>query len=257
MVGQRFWPPNKRVGPTVPSALRLIRDPLGRQRIKASLRRRESGPEAERARGRAAGRGQKGQSGRMAVGRVSLRPLVSPAGTWEPAAPMSGRAAGMSLRAQAKQERGLSGRSGPEGRARPGREGGWNPWSGQVGSARGLWQAAGRRNVIASVSEARAGFARRGPAEGATGAGKGGGQGFPSAAPMRWRAKGGLPLPAGGALDGSGGKPNPRAVAGAAGGGSGGSPWVAGWTGEWWLAGRNALERAGWLGGPLGGPTCG
>ncbi len=106
--------PNLRIEPTAPSALRLIRDPLGRQRIKASLWRRKDGPEAGRARGRAAGRGQKGRSGRTAVGRVSLRPLVAPAGTREPAAPMSRRAIG---RAVSPAGAGRKGGPGWEGRA--------------------------------------------------------------------------------------------------------------------------------------------
>ncbi len=161
--------------PTPPSAARLSGKPLGRKRIKASLWQRKGRSEARRARGRAAGRGQKGRSGRTAVGRVSPPPLVAPARTREPTAPISGQAAGSAVSLAGA---GWKGGPGREGRAAgiPGAV-----RSGARGVSGGQW--AGGSGIRPPGVGGRCGRGRKGRRAGS-----------PPAAPMRWQAKRGRSL---------------------------------------------------------------
>ncbi len=84
-----------------------------------------------------------------------------------------------------RREGGLSGRSGLKERARPGREGGRNPWSGQAGSARGLWRASGPEECHCERKRSKSGVRPLGAGGGCGRGRRGKRAGLPPAAPVR------------------------------------------------------------------------
>ncbi|GIV98815.1 MAG: hypothetical protein KatS3mg058_0219 [Roseiflexus sp.] len=212
----------------------------------ASLWRQKGRSEAGRERGRAAGRGQKRRSGRTAS--AGFPPAAGlPDGTQEPAAPMSGRAAGSAV---SSPER--AGREGPAGK-------GGRPESlGRSGWERGeRLSGIGPEECHCERKRSKSGIRPPGVGGGCGRGRKGRRARFTAAALMRWRAKGERSLRPEALWAGARESPTCARRQGRREGGSGGSPWAACGTGGRWLAGRSAPGRGGWLGGPRGGPTCG
>ncbi len=178
------------------SAQRLSSVPLGRRRIKASLRRQEGGL-------RPGGRGRKGRSGRVAVGKIPPgRRSPRPGRGSRPRRWAGGPQGGRSLRPERAGRESPAGKGGrPESLGRSSWERGEHP------------SGSGPKECHCERKRSKSGVRPRGAGGGGGRGRRGRRAGFPPAAPVRGRAKGGRPLPARGAPGGSAGKPNLRAVA--------------------------------------------